>query len=121
MPQLPYRCGNTQKAWEMRSPILFSKWGNLGVRVAEVYSGDFAGIDERDSFPFQGNFRGISIRIHVGSQECCPLEPAHHCHKLPGYPSSTEVERRLKELAGTVRKVKGEKSRARSMQVREGG
>ena len=89
------------------------------MRLSEVCNGDFDGIDERDSSPFLGNFRGISIRIHVGSRGCCSLEPTHHCHKLPGYPSSTEVERRLKELTGTSRTAKGEKLRARSMQVRE--
>ena len=45
----------------------------------------------------------------------CSLSPTNFFLKFPGYPSSTGLERKLKNLAKFV--ASGEKHSARSMQV----
>lgn len=66
VPQPPYECGNTQKSWDRKQPILFSTGKTSGVNLAKALDGKFAGILDRDSFPFNEDCRGITIRIHVG-------------------------------------------------------
>ncbi|KAF9791155.1 hypothetical protein BJ322DRAFT_1017718 [Thelephora terrestris] len=94
VPQLRYTYGDTRKGWYKKPPVLFSRFGKSGVRLPNAYGVNFE-VDEGDSFPFGTNIRGITIRIH-----------------FPGYPSSTDVEKTLKELA-----KQGRRSKARSMQV----
>ena len=66
VPQLPYICGNNQKDWDQKPPILFFKWGNLGMKLSDAAKKEFTGMDGRDESPFDDK-RGITIRIHVGS------------------------------------------------------
>lgn len=66
VPQPPYVCGNTQKDWDQKPPILFFKWGRLGMKLSDAMKKEFKGMDDRDKFPFEDK-RGITIRIHVSS------------------------------------------------------
>jgi len=66
VPQLPYKCGNVQKKWDPKPPILFSKLGRPGVKLSDAARKEFNGMDDRDESPFDEK-RGITIRIHVGS------------------------------------------------------
>jgi len=66
VPQLPYRCGNVQKKWDPKPPILFFKLRRLGVKLSDATGKEFKGMDDRDESPFDEK-RGITIRIHVGS------------------------------------------------------
>jgi len=65
VPQPPYICGNAQKKWDLKPPILFSKLGRPGVKLSDAERKDFKGMDDRDESPFDEK-RGITIRIHVG-------------------------------------------------------
>jgi len=74
--------------------------GCPGVKLVDALERRFEGIDNRDDFPFgeDCDFNGITIRIH-----------------FPGYPSSTEVEKKLNEL---VKDPDGDrKTKAKSMQL----
>jgi hypothetical protein len=66
VPQLPYKCGNTQGSWEQKPPILFFEWGCLGMKLSDAAKEDFKGMNNRDDSPLEEK-RGITIRIHVGS------------------------------------------------------
>ena len=65
VPQPPYMCGNNQKDWSQRPPILFFKWGRLGMKLCDAVKKEFKGMDGGDDSPLD-NKRGITIRIHVG-------------------------------------------------------
>ena len=67
IPLLQYECGNTQKNWSPKNPILFFTNGRPGVKLSVALSGDFRGIDGRDDFPLGEDGCVITIRIHVGS------------------------------------------------------
>jgi len=75
----------------------------------------FEGIDGRDDYPFDTN-SGITIRIHVGYRFIDSDSVLSSCLQFPGYPSSTDVEKTLKQWAEM-----GKRSKARSMRVRRGG
>ena len=66
VPQPPYQCGNTQKNWDQKQSIFFFTREESGVNLADARGGKFGGINDRDSFPFNEDCRGITIRIHVG-------------------------------------------------------
>ena len=112
VPQPPYECGNAQTDWVPKPPILFFAQGFLGVKLRGARDGMFEGVNDRDEPPFDAARRGITIRIHVGP---CGHRVSHNnssYFQFPGYPSSTEVEKKLKRSGG---------AKARSMQVREVG
>ena len=66
VPQLPYQRGTTQKIWDWKQSIFFFTWEKSGVNLADAHGGKFGGINGRDSFPFNEDRHGITIRIHVG-------------------------------------------------------
>ena len=67
VPQLRYRCGNTQKGLELKQSISFSTSGRPGVKLLNVLNGKFEGLDGRDDPPFESSCRGITIRIQVNA------------------------------------------------------
>ena len=67
IPLVQYRCGNTQKNWSPRPPVLFFTNYCLGVKLPVAFKGEFKGINDRDDFPLGENQSGITIRINVGS------------------------------------------------------
>jgi len=66
VPQLPYVCENIQKNWTQKPLVCFSMRGRPGVKLLDALDGKFEGIDNGDDFPFDINYRGITIRMHVG-------------------------------------------------------
>ena len=66
VPQLPYTRQKDKSGWTPKSPVLFFEYGRLGVKLLDVMDGVFRGIDNRDDPAFDGDFRGITIRMHVG-------------------------------------------------------
>jgi len=74
VPQIGYKCGNTQKDWEPKPTIYFYTTSNHpGVKLSDVIRGNFKEMKDRDEFPFGAECRGITIRMHVGS--CGQREP----------------------------------------------
>lgn len=67
VPQVPYKCGNTQKDWEPKPTIYFFTSDRFGVKLFDLFRGNFKGMNDRDECPFGAECRGITIRIHVGS------------------------------------------------------
>ena len=67
VPQVRYKCGNTQKDWESKPTIYFFTSDCLGVKLSEAFRGNFKGMNDRDDSPFGAECRGITIRMHVGS------------------------------------------------------
>jgi hypothetical protein len=110
VPQSPYKCGNTQKHWVPKPPILFFTRGYIGVNLYNALEGMFEGVEERDEHPFDATCQGITIRVHVGSYCHWVSDNSSSCSQFPGYPSSTDVEKLLKRRGG---------DKARTMQVRE--
>ena len=110
IPQPPYECGNTQKVQVRKPPILFFTGGNLGVKLPDAREGMLEDVNDRDEPPFDAACRGITIRIHVSPYGYRVSDNSSPCFQLPGYPSSTEVEKALKRSG---------RAKARSMQVRE--
>jgi hypothetical protein len=111
VPQPPYECGNTQKDWVAKPPIHFFTQDCLGVRLLNARDGTFKGVNDGDKPPFDMVCCGITIRIHVGLYGRRVSANNSSYFQFPGYPSSTEVEKKLKHSGGT---------KARSMQVRGG-
>ena len=116
VPHPPHRHPYTQRNWDRKRPILFSTWGHPGVKLSDALDGKFEGIDGRDCEPFNTNYSGITVRIHVGYRFIDSGSVLSSCVQFPGYPSSTDVEKTLKQWA-----EKGKRSKARSMRVRGGG
>jgi hypothetical protein len=110
VPQPPYECGNAQKDWIAKPPVLFFTQDYLGAKVLNARDGVFEGVNDRDKSPFDIVSGGITIRTHVGPMAIGSFANYSPCFQLPGYPSSTEVEKKLKNSGGT---------KARSMQVCE--
>lgn len=96
----------------MRQSIFFSRGGSPGVRLVDAMNQMFDGLDDRGDQPLGANCSGITIRIHVSPRLIGSLAPNNFSLEFPGYPSSTEVERKLKELVRN-----GTSQKARSMQV----
>jgi hypothetical protein len=109
VPQPKYECGNTEKDWVPKPPILFFVLGCLGAKLSNARDGIFWGFYGGGKPPFDEAPRGITLRIHVGSYEHRASGNNSRFFQFPGYRSSTEVEKILKHSG---------RSKARSMQVR---
>jgi hypothetical protein len=66
VPQPPYECGNPQKDWVPKPPVLFFTRGSLGVKLHGVRDGMFEGVNDRDKPPFDAACHAITIGTHVG-------------------------------------------------------
>ena len=110
IPQPPYERGNVEKDWVPKPPILFFTRNDLGVKLLNARDGMFEGVNDREQPPFDAACRGITIRIHVGPYDHRVSDNSSPCFQLPGYLSSTEVDKSLKRSGRT---------QAKSMQVRE--
>jgi hypothetical protein len=84
IPQPPYECGNAQKDWVPKLPILFFTRGFLGVNILGAWNGMFEGINDRDEPPFDAACRGITIRIHVGPYVIGSLTITHLASSFRG-------------------------------------
>jgi len=66
VPQFPYIGPDYKDGWARKPPVPFVKYGRPGVKLLDVMNEVFRGIDDRDDPAFDGDLRGITIRMHVG-------------------------------------------------------
>ena len=85
IPQPPYECGNVQKDWVPKPPILFFTRNDLGVKLLNARDGMFEGVNDRDQPPFDAACRGgTTIRIHVGPSTIGALTMTHFVSSCRG-------------------------------------
>ena len=114
VPQCPYKCGTNQRQWKQKPSICFRTRSSPGLRLPDAARGHVEDMDDKDDSPFDVEVGGITIRIHVSFQfyQSLAITDDVSCIQLPGYESSTTVEKVLKEQ----HRIDGRPA-ARSMQV----